>query len=130
MNMHLKPASATGMTAEEWEARVELAAVYRLCHYYGWGELIYNHCSHRVPGEPNKIMFLDLPLECTIKIYTETLELIKTIDHYGSGDEAWGVALNDHMTTETGQLVVSGLYIAHIETPDGESTMRKFVIVR
>ncbi len=56
MNVHLKPASATGMTAEEWEARVELAAVYRLCHYYGWGELIYNHCSHRVPGEPNKIL--------------------------------------------------------------------------
>ncbi|MBN2031544.1 hypothetical protein JW824_15030 [bacterium] len=82
------------------------------------------------PGEPNKIMFLDLPLECTIKIYTETLDLIKTIDHYGSGDEAWGITNMDHMTTETGQLVVSGLYIALFETPDGQSTIRKFVIVR
>jgi len=82
------------------------------------------------PGEPNKLMFLDLPLECTIKIYTETLELVRTIDHYGSGDEAWGVALNDHMTTDTGQLVVSGLYIALIETPDGQSAIRKFVIIR
>lgn len=81
-------------------------------------------------GEPNKIMFLDLPFECTIKIYTETLELIKTIEHTGSGDEAWGVALNDHMTTETGQLVVSGLYIALIETPDGQSAIRKFVVIR
>ena len=36
--------------------RVDLAAVYRLCHYYGWGELIYNHCSMRVPGEPHKML--------------------------------------------------------------------------
>ena len=82
------------------------------------------------PGQPNKIMFLDLPLECTIKIYTETLDLVRTIEHYGSGDESWGVTLNDHMTTETGQLVVSGLYIALFETPDGESVIRKFIIVR
>ncbi|MCJ7813715.1 hypothetical protein MUP95_10420, partial [bacterium] len=83
-------------------------------------------------GEPNKIMFLDLPLECTIKIYTETLDLVKTIDHYGSGDETWGIgkALNTQQTTETGQLVVSGLYIALIETPDGQSAIRKIVIVR
>jgi len=45
-----------GMTQLEWQARIDLAAVYRLCHYYGWGELIYNHCSMRVPGEPNKML--------------------------------------------------------------------------
>lgn len=82
------------------------------------------------PGEPNKIMFLDLPLECTIYIYNETLDLIKTIEHYGSGDESWGLTIEEHMTTETGQLVVSGLYIAVIETPEGESAIRKIVIIR
>ncbi|MCJ7812040.1 hypothetical protein MUP95_01810, partial [bacterium] len=82
------------------------------------------------PGESNKIMFLDLPLECTIKIYTETLDLIKTIEHYGSGDEAWGVNNYDYQTTEAGQLVISGLYIALFETPEGERVIRKFVIVR
>jgi len=58
MNEHVKPNDAVhaGMSAEEWDARVDLAAVYRLCHYYGWGELIFNHCSMRVPGEPNKIL--------------------------------------------------------------------------
>jgi hypothetical protein len=82
------------------------------------------------PGEANKIMFLDLPLECTIYIYNETLDLIKTIEHYGSGDEPWGLTPEEHMATETGQLVVSGLYIAVIETPEGESAIRKIVIVR
>ncbi|MBC8056098.1 MAG: class II aldolase/adducin family protein [Rhizobiales bacterium] len=37
-------------TQEEWEARVQLAAVYRIFDHLGWGELIYNHISLRVPG--------------------------------------------------------------------------------
>jgi ribulose-5-phosphate 4-epimerase/fuculose-1-phosphate aldolase len=44
------------MSQEEWQARVDLAAVYRLCAHYGWGEVIYNHCSMRVPGEPTKLL--------------------------------------------------------------------------
>lgn len=37
---------------EEWAARVELAAAYRIFDQLGWAELIYNHISLRVPGEP------------------------------------------------------------------------------
>lgn len=81
-------------------------------------------------GEPNKIMFLDLPLECTIKIYSESGDLIKTIDHYGSGDESWGVLSREHQVTESGQYIVSGIYIAVIETPDGKSAYQKFMIIR
>ncbi len=44
---HLKPA---GMTAEEWSARLELAACYRAFDWLGWTELIYNHITARVPG--------------------------------------------------------------------------------
>jgi ribulose-5-phosphate 4-epimerase/fuculose-1-phosphate aldolase len=36
---------------DEWEARVRLAAAYRIFHRLGWSELIYNHISLRVPGE-------------------------------------------------------------------------------
>lgn len=35
----------------EWEARVQLAAAYRIFDLMGWTELIYNHISVRVPGE-------------------------------------------------------------------------------
>ena len=37
--------------ADEWEARVQLAAAYRIFDLLGWTELIYNHISLRVPGE-------------------------------------------------------------------------------
>jgi ribulose-5-phosphate 4-epimerase/fuculose-1-phosphate aldolase len=35
---------------QEWTARVQLAAAYRIFHHLGWTELIYNHISLRVPG--------------------------------------------------------------------------------
>jgi ribulose-5-phosphate 4-epimerase/fuculose-1-phosphate aldolase len=40
----------------EWEARVDLAAVYRLIAHYGWDDVIYNHSSMRVPGEPRNFL--------------------------------------------------------------------------
>ena len=36
--------------ADEWQARVQLAAAYRIFDHLGWTELIYNHISLRVPG--------------------------------------------------------------------------------
>jgi len=76
-------------------------------------------------GAPDRIMFLNLPGECTIRIYTERGDLIKTIEHTnGSGDEAW------NLVTKYRQVVVSGIYLAHIETPDGRSTYRKFIVIR
>jgi ribulose-5-phosphate 4-epimerase/fuculose-1-phosphate aldolase len=37
-------------SAAEWEARVHLAAAYRIFDYLGWTELIYNHITLRLPG--------------------------------------------------------------------------------
>jgi ribulose-5-phosphate 4-epimerase/fuculose-1-phosphate aldolase len=43
-----------GVTAEEWQLRLELAAFYRLVDAQGWTEMIYNHITLRVPGsEPH-----------------------------------------------------------------------------
>lgn len=39
------------VSEEEWEARVELAALYRLVNHFGWTDGIYTHISLRVPGE-------------------------------------------------------------------------------
>jgi len=89
------------------------------------------------PGEPDKIMFLDLPGYCTIKIYSESGDLVKTLYHTsGSGDESWGVLLTEHSTTNSGQIIVSGIYIAVIEennedgTPTGNTHFVKFIVVR
>ncbi len=39
-----------GVTAEEWEQRVALAAAYRLVAHFRWDDLIFTHLSARVPG--------------------------------------------------------------------------------
>ena len=36
---------------EEWQARVDLAACYRLVDIYGMSDMMANHISSRVPGE-------------------------------------------------------------------------------
>ena len=38
------------VSAEEWKARVELAALYRLVALNGWDDMIYTHISARIPG--------------------------------------------------------------------------------
>ncbi|MFM2056773.1 MAG: hypothetical protein RLY71_1158 [Pseudomonadota bacterium] len=43
---YLRPAR---FSAAEWDARVQLAAAYRIFDHLGWSELIYNHISLRVP---------------------------------------------------------------------------------
>ncbi len=79
----------------------------------------------RYPGEPNKIGFLNIPPVCTIKIYTELGELIQTIQHTnGSGDAYW------NLNTSSDQIVVSGIYIAVFQPPSGQTTIKKFVVIR
>jgi ribulose-5-phosphate 4-epimerase/fuculose-1-phosphate aldolase len=41
----------TRIGPDEWAARIQLAAAYRIFVHLGWTELIYNHISLRVPGE-------------------------------------------------------------------------------
>ncbi|MGH7025612.1 MAG: class II aldolase/adducin family protein [Caulobacteraceae bacterium] len=41
---------------EEWKARVELAALYRLVAQRGWDDLIYTHISARVPGPEHQFL--------------------------------------------------------------------------
>lgn len=89
--------------------------------------------------EPDKIMFLDIPGYCVIKIYTERGDLIATINHDdGSGDETW------NCVTSSRQVVVSGIYLAYFEvTKDikdpktgeslfrkGDSIIKKFIVIR
>jgi hypothetical protein len=77
-------------------------------------------------SDQDRLAFLDVPGNCTIKIYTQLGELVETIEHTdGSGDEYWD------QTTSSRQVVASGLYIAHItDNVTDETAERKFVIIR
>lgn len=80
------------------------------------------------PGDTqrNVIAFYNIPGYCTIRIYTELGELIRTIEHNdGSGDATW------NLITSSDQLIVSGVYIAVIEdTRTGGRAIQKFVVIR
>ena len=45
--LRLKPEA---VSPEEWEVRLELAALYRAFDWLGWTESIFNHITARVPG--------------------------------------------------------------------------------
>ncbi|MBC2779050.1 class II aldolase/adducin family protein [Parasphingopyxis marina] len=63
------------MTDEEWKARQDLAACYRVFAMMGWDESIYNHITLKVPGEegaflinPFSLHFSEVTASSLIKI--------------------------------------------------------------
>jgi ribulose-5-phosphate 4-epimerase/fuculose-1-phosphate aldolase len=88
MNIHAKPAtSLADITDAERQARVDLAAVYRLCAHYGWGDVIYNHCAMRVPGEGGKFL-----MKRHESLWTEvTASNLVKVDMHDDLDEKAGV---------------------------------------
>ncbi|HEY6046570.1 MAG TPA: class II aldolase/adducin family protein [Pyrinomonadaceae bacterium] len=70
-----KPNVQSLVSAEEWQARVDLAAAYRLVALYGWDDLIFTHISARVPGSdhhfllnPYGMMFDEVTASSLVKI--------------------------------------------------------------
>jgi hypothetical protein len=91
----------------------------------------YNYNSVNLyQGERDKVLFVNLPPIATIRIYTLSGDLVRTIEHTDlSGDEPWD------LVTSYNQLVRSGLYVYHVEGKDetGNSVgdyVGKIVIVR
>jgi hypothetical protein len=61
----------------------------------------------------DQIAFYGLPPKCNLRIYTERRDLIWQKDHQnGTGDEFW------NSQTQYGQIVVSGIYILHVEVTE------------
>lgn len=76
-------------------------------------------------GEEDMIGFYGLPAECTIRIYSYSGQLIKTLHHNDP--------VNNHQffqVTRNQQKLASGLYFYVVKTPDGEQTGGKFMVVK
>jgi ribulose-5-phosphate 4-epimerase/fuculose-1-phosphate aldolase len=63
------------VSTQEWQARVDLAAAYRLVALYGWDDLVFTHISARVPGaehhfliNPYGMMFEEITASSLIKV--------------------------------------------------------------
>ena len=66
------------VSAEEWDARVDLAALYRLVAMHGWDDMIYTHISARIPGpehhfliNPYGMLFEEITASSLVKIDLE-----------------------------------------------------------
>ncbi len=63
------------VSSEEWEARVNLAAAYRLVALFGWDDLVFTHISARVPGpehhfliNPYGFLFEEITASSLVKV--------------------------------------------------------------
>jgi ribulose-5-phosphate 4-epimerase/fuculose-1-phosphate aldolase len=64
-----------GISPEEWQVRVDLAATYRLVAMEGWDDMIFTHISARVPGpahhfliNPYGLLFNEITASSLVKI--------------------------------------------------------------
>ena len=104
----------------EWEARVDLAAAYRLVALYGWDDLIFTHLSARVPGPEHH--FLINPYDMMFEEITAS-SLVK-IDVEGNP-----VGPTEHPVNPAGFTIHSALHMArddanavmHLHTPYGQA---------
>jgi ribulose-5-phosphate 4-epimerase/fuculose-1-phosphate aldolase len=79
--------TSAGVEAERNEARVNLAAIYRLLEHFGWSDIIYNHATMRVPGRPTHFLIKRHDL-----LYTEvTASNLVEVDMNDDLDERSGV---------------------------------------
>ena len=104
----------------EREARVDLAAAYRLVALYGWDDLIFTHLSARVSGPEHH--FLINPYDMMFEEITAS-SLVK-IDVEGNP-----VGASEHPVNPAGFTIHSAIHMAradagavmHLHTPHGQA---------
>ena len=73
-----------------------------------------------------RVYFIHLPPKCTIRIYTISGGLVQTIYHDSSitnGQEPWNLVSKDGMD------IAFGVYIFHVQSPNGEK-IGKFAVIK
>jgi hypothetical protein len=86
--------------------------------------------ANKLPGQnrgERRIYFENLPMKCTIRIYTLTGELVTTLEHdsgMDNGREYWNLLNKD------GFSVAYGVYLAHIDAPGIGEKLVKFALIK
>ena len=115
LDPYVRPAR---FSPEEWAARVQLAAAYRIFDYLRWTELIYNHISLRVPGPETHFLINPFGLH-----YSEvTASNLLKIDLQGNiiGDSRWPfnpAGFTPHATIHAG--IADAHCVMHVHTTAG-----------
>ena len=106
------------VTDEEWRARVDLAAAYRLVDHYGWIDMIFTHLSVRVPGlehhfliNPYGMMFDEVTASNLVKIDMDGNVVLSS--GYDVNPAGFCIHSAIHMSREDARAVM------HLHTCDG-----------
>src|SRR3954451_19684867 len=105
------------VSAEEWAARIELAAGYRVLAHYGVNDLTYNHFGLRVPGEPDH-----MPIKRTDWMFSEvTASSLLKVDFDGNV-----LTDTDVKTIRGGALIIHAGLLKH--RPDLNATLHTHTV--
>ncbi len=90
------PSVRNRVSPEEWEARVTLAACYRLMDKFGMVDLIYNHITARIPGTEDHLLinlygmlYKEITASSLVKIDVEGKILDKPDTDYGINNSGY-----------------------------------------
>jgi len=105
------PSMKERCSPQEWKARVDLAACYRLMAHYGMSDMIANHISLRVPGEDGNFLINAYGL-----LYEEiTASSLIKIDHDGNIVSAPDFGELDYGVNRAGFVIHSAVHAARPE---------------
>jgi ribulose-5-phosphate 4-epimerase/fuculose-1-phosphate aldolase len=106
------------VSSDEWDARVNLAAAYRLVALYGWDDLVFTHISARVPGSehhflinPYGWMFEEINASSLVKVDLEGRKVMSS--PYDINPAGFTIHSAVHAARE------DALCVMHIHSPNG-----------
>jgi ribulose-5-phosphate 4-epimerase/fuculose-1-phosphate aldolase len=110
--------ASAGYTAAEWEARVNVAALYRLIALHGWDDLVATHVSARIPGDqhrfllnPYGMMFDEITASSLLTVDLDGNQLTESDYHYNRAGFTIHSAV--HMSRP------DAMYVIHLHTNYG-----------
>ena len=103
---------------EEWQQRVNLAALYRLVALHGWDDFLFTHLSARVPGPEHHFLINPLGL-CFDEVTASSLVKVDTkgnkvmASDYDINPAGFTIHSAVHMARE------DAMFVMHLHTDDG-----------
>ncbi|MEM7220709.1 MAG: class II aldolase/adducin family protein [Pseudomonadota bacterium] len=106
------------VSSDEWQRRVDLAALYRLVAMHGWDDFLFTHLSARVPGpehhfliNPLGLRFDEVTASNLVKVDTEGNKVMPS--PYEINPAGFTIHSAIHMARDDAQFVL------HLHTDDG-----------
>lgn len=112
------PSVREQVSEEEWQQRVDLAALYRLVAMHGWDDFLFTHLSARVPGpehhfliNPFGMLFEEVTASSLVKVDVDGNKVMESL--YDVNPAGFTIHSAVHMAREDAMCVM------HLHTDDG-----------